>query len=317
MSKIAKMLHFKKAVLTQVEGDLQSALEKVLNDQPEALKRAETSPTAANRFRVIGQHYKWHEALAGLLVAYEPGSKAASLINDPAAVQLKVDHFAAPPEETGKQREWLEGVLYFLILENNVVLLQSSVVRHEQFEHHLAWLLTGEKKNPALVRLADQAHKDVEKLITNNHVKSVVIDGSLISDGDTATFANAEKKETKNMKLRGPLLAAVKSALVADGHGFDWHEGLEGNLEARLELTYVRKTTEQAQGLLDKVATAFRNVKGVDVEVVLNNGDRISHDKLRLLTRRNIQTDNGVPMMADVFDQMYSWLKSLVDQKQI
>lgn len=317
MGKVPKMLHFKKAVLQQVEGDLQTALENVLNEQPEALKRAESTSTSGNRFRVIGQHYHWQGALAGILVAYEPGSKAASLINDPAAEQLRLDHFAAPPEETGKAREWVEGLLYFLIRENYVVLVQSSIVRHEQFEHHLQWLLTADNDKPALVTLIDQAHKDVAKLIKDSHVKSVVIGGSLLSPSDTTTFSDGKQFEMKEVKLQGTLLAAVKSALVADGHGFNWHDGLEGNLEAKLELTYHRKTTEQAQKLLDKVATAFRNAEGVDAEVILNNGDRITHDKLRLLTRRNIQTNDGVPVMGDIFQQMYVWLNSLSSQNQI
>jgi len=317
MGKVPKTLHFKKAVLQQVEGDLQTALEKVLTEQPEALKRAESTSATVNRFRVIGQHYPWQGALAGILVAYEPGSKAASLINDPAAEQLKLDHFAAPPEETGKAREWVEGLLYFLIRENYVVLVQSSIVRHEQFEHHLQWLLTVDNDKPALVTLIDQAHKDVAKLIKDNHVKSVVIDGSLLSTVETAPVVAGEHVDTKNVKVTGPLLSAVKAALVADGHGFNWHDGLEGNLEAKLELTYRRKTTEQAQGLLDKLATAFRSAEGVDAEVVLNNGDRITHDKLRLLAKRNIQTSDGVLMAGDVFAAMHSWLQSLVAQDQI
>ena len=318
MPKVPRTLHCKKASSKQLTGTLQAAITAELNARSIAMNRAEQTSSTTNRYRVIGQHYAWKKALAGILFEYEPGAKAASMIKDQTATQLSLDHFSAPPDKGGNTREWLGGLLYFLILENYLVLIQSSSVRYEQLEEHFGWLLTSNNNNPTMVVFLDQPPKNTAKLISESHVKSVVIGGSLFSPAAAMpSDGNAANTSKKQVLLKGRLLDAVKAALASGGQGFNWHDGLDGNLEAKLELTYRRNTTESAQELLDKLATAFHGADGVDAELVLNNGDRITQSELRLISKKNIEAKDGVLGAADAFDQMYDWLESLINTGQL
>ncbi|TLS17953.1 MAG: hypothetical protein FDZ72_11625 [Betaproteobacteria bacterium] len=313
MAKIPKALHCKKAVLTNQPGTLQAVLTASLDSRQQINQRLENvgSSHPATRFRVIGQYYPVKKALGGILVSYEPGSKAASLINDPSANQMTLDHFSAPTTSAGQAREWVEGMLFFLVIGDYLVFIQSASVRQDQLEEHLGWLLTGTSSNPVVVTLNDKPPSNVEKLIQRHHVKSLVLDGALMS-GSTETTAGRE-----SVKLEGPMLEMLKGALKGHGHGFRWNDGLEGNLEARLELTFKRSTTEPAQRLLDNVATTLRNLDGVDCELILGNGDKITRDQLRLTTKRNIEAKDGVLSPMSAFDQMYLWIESLANTGQL
>lgn len=314
MAKVQRTLHCKKAILGQPIGNLQDALIAALAKKPQAKQRQETVG-AGNppRYRVIGQHFAFKKALVGVLMAYEPGSKAASLVNDPSATQLTIDHFSAPPAPDGKTREWLEGMLYFLVLENHLVFIQSMSVRHEQLEEHLGWLLAHDPKKPVIVTLADQPPTHVANLIQKNHVKSLVVGGALMAPASNTT----EVVQKDTFKVEGRLLDAVKAMLDTDKQGFKWHDGLDGNLEAKLQLTFRRSTTDSAQRLLDNLAVAFRKAEGVDTELILANGDRITQDELRLVSKRGIEAKDGVLNATAAFDEMYNWLNSLANSGQL
>ncbi len=247
-------------------------------------------------------------------MAYEPGSKAAALIKDMSAKQLSISHFSAPDDDvTGTPQDWVEGLLYFMIRENYVVFAQSTTVRSIQLEHHLTWLLTQNVASPVIVTLSDRAPRDVEQLIRTNHVKSVFIGGSLISADQEGL--STDKVDRQSVKLAGPMLDAVKATL--GGQQFRWLDGLDGNLEAKLELTFKRDTTTEAQKLLDNLAVALRHVEGVDTDLVLANGQKIAHDRLRLITSLSMDATDGVPNVSSVFESMYGWLKSLANTGQL
>lgn len=316
MEKVKKTLYCKKAVTANVSGSLQQALHAALTARQTAKSRVEPASKTANRFRVIAQHYLCKGSLVGVFLAYEPGSKAASLINDPSAELFELEHFAAPPVPGGGQREWVEGLLFFLVREDHVVLIQSAAVRIEQFEHHLCWLLTTPDSLPADVKLHDQPPRNVERLIRESHVKSIVVDGSLM-EPERAEESAREVRVTSGIVLGGPMLEGIKGMFDGAAHDLGLRGALEGSIEARLELSYKRSVGESAQQLLDRLAGAFRNLDGVDTCLVLNNGDRITRDQLRLLTQRNIKTKDGALIALDAFDVMHAWLDELVNTDQL
>lgn len=300
-----------------MNGTLQAAVELALAEKELVPSRIENllTSTTSGRSRVIGQSFAYGGGLAGVMVSYEPGAKAAALINNPSAKQLELSHFSAPKDSTGNPQEWVEGLLYFLIRENYVVFMQSMAVRCHHLEQHLGWLLTKSKAAPIIVTLADKSPKDVEQQIKADHVKSLLVGGSLmqVATDDSTPLGDTERR---SVEVEGPLLDAIKAALGND-RGFNWHDGLDGNLEAKLELTFKRSTTESAQKLLDNIAVAFRNADGIETDLLLMNGQKISHNQLRLATVKQIETHDGVLNVSSVFSAMYTWLNSLANTGQI
>ncbi|HLO63284.1 MAG TPA: hypothetical protein VK165_10020 [Azonexus sp.] len=319
MAKIHKTVHCKLAQIPALNGSLQAAIAAELSVREKAADRLEQVSVrsgSVGRSRVIAQSYDWKGALAGIMLVYEPGSKAAALIKDMSAKQLAISHFSAPDDDaTGAPQEWVEGMIYFMIRENFVVFTQSAAVRSGQLEQHLTWLLTKSETSPIIVTLSDRIPKDVEQLVRNSHVKSIFVGGSLMSV-DYEGGAAQEKTDRQSVKLRGPMLDAVKAAIGGDQQ-FRWLDGLDGNLEAKLELTFKRDTTTQAQQLLDNLAVALRHLDGVDTDLLLANGQKISHDQLRLMSLLSMDATDGVPNVTSVFESMYGWLSSLANNGQL
>ena len=100
------------------------------------------------------------------------------------------------------------------------------------------------------------------------------------------------------------------------GAGFDWQDGLDGNIEAWLHLSYKRKTSEDAQRLLDRVALALRNADDLETVITLNNGQTIKGDDLKLSKLCRIESREGVLLPDRAFTVMSSWYKELVETRQ-
>lgn len=319
MAKIHKTVHCKRAEVPALTGSLQAAVAAELAAREKASERLEQVSARSGsvvRSRVIAQSYNWNGALAGILLAYEPGSKTAAILKDMSAKQLAISHFSAPDDDqTGTPQEWVEGLLYFMIRENYVVFAQSMAIRSGQLEQHLTWLLTRNNDRPVIVSLCDKTPKDIEQLVRKSHVKSIFVGGSLMSV-DYEVESPQARAEQQSIKLKGPMLDAVKAAL-GGGQQFRWLDGLDGNLEAKLELTFKRDTTTQAQQLLDNLAVALRHLEGADADLILANGQKITHDELRLMSVLPMEAIDGVPNVSSVFESMHGWLSSLASNGQL
>lgn len=312
MAKVQRAMHCKRAILNPAGGTLQDLLKVALQKCSTVRQRSQNIGVdiPAVRYRLIGQHYTFKTALAGILVSYEPGAKASSLIKDEDADQLPLDSYSAPPAPGGKTREWVEGLLYFLVRENHLVFIQAMSVRHQQLEEYLTWFLSP-PDSALTVTLVDQPPKGIAKQIRDHHVKKILIGGSLLEVAPTETV------EKEGFKIEGALFEAVKAAIGTDNQSFKWNEGLDGNLEARIELTYRRATTESAQHLLDQLALAFRKTEGVETWLTLGNGNTLSASTLHQSTKRSIEAKDGQLNTMEAFNEMYNWLEQLAQTDQL
>lgn len=316
--KLTKVLHCKKAL---IEGytkiTLQQKLASVLLERKSAESQSEPvdKDGAGKTFRVIAQYTGFNGGLAGIFTIYERGTSAVSVLEDPAALQITLQQLAPPKTSDGKMRQWAEGLLYFFVRGNFVVLIQSSAVRSGQFEEHLSWLFRepGAHVGPG-VSLYDQPPADVKKRIAKAHVKSVSIGGDLLRSGQLGQSSGDRK--TESFHLNGPLLCAVTGAL-GDSSGFDWKSALNGNLEARLLISYNRKTDEQGQKLLDSIAVALRNTDEVDTTIELNGGGEIKGSELKLMTKSSIAATDGVLNPDQAYVAMHSWVTKLMAETLI
>ncbi|MDO8933602.1 MAG: hypothetical protein Q7U97_14505 [Rhodocyclaceae bacterium] len=312
--KKSRALRCKKAAVTPASGTLQKMVGAALSRRKRAADRSEPTSEDPNggAYRLIAQHYAFGGGIAGIFTSYERGSSALSIEPDPEATQINLAQLQPPSTQEGKRREWAEGLLYFFIRDDFVVMIQSSAVRQVQFEEHLSWLLKerGERVGPE-VALADQPARSARDMVRRSHVKSVNFGGPLMMAAENTTAPTSSRHH--DVRIIGPMLDAMKALLGSGDESFRWEDGLDGNIEAWLHLTYKRQTNEPAQRLLDKVGLAMRNVEGVDTELVLNNGEKIRHDQLRLMTKRHIHADDGVLVADAAFTAMMTWLDELLD----
>ena len=240
-----------------------------------------------------------------------------SVLEDPTAQALSLDQIKAPPGEDGKERQWVDGLLYFYVHGNIVIVIQSAAVRAGQFEAHLNWLLrpAGSGVGPS-VQLANQFGRSAVEQLAAQHVKDVVVGGPLLQT-DLMPLATEQPQVRTRFEVGGKMLDALQSVLELDsGPGFDWQSGLDGNIEAWLHVSYKRKTNEDAQRLLDRIALALRNTEDLETVITLNNGQTITGDDLKLSKNCRIESREGVLLADKAFTAMSVWLKELVETRQ-
>src|SRR6185437_4657545 len=75
--------------------------------------------------------------LGGEMFSYVKGSDQSIFDADPTTAEVDVS--AIPP---GKDKEFLEGTVYFGISGDHLAVMQSSSLRFGDLERHLNWLLT-------------------------------------------------------------------------------------------------------------------------------------------------------------------------------
>lgn len=315
--KRQRSLWCKKAKVSDATTTLQAMVASALRVREVARERSEptSSDPSAPSYRLIAQHYQVRKGIAGIFTSYEPGASAVSLVNDPESKQVDIAQLQPPKTQDGKRREWAEGLLYFYIRDDFVVLIQSAAVRQVQFEEHLSWLLCqkGERIGPS-VALTDQVTSSARNAVKRSHVKSINFGGDLLQFGKSEPTT---KSMNHKVPLVGPLLSAMKSVLRGSDDNFNWEDGLDGNIKAWLHLSYDRKTNEPAQKLLDKIGLALRNIDGIETELELKNGERIKGDMLRLTTKRNILSEDGVLVADDAFTAMSGWFNELADSGEL
>ena len=118
-------------------------------------------PPHGRTHRLIAQHYSLNPGYVGVLVQYEQGTHAVSLIEDLTKSLVDLEAFAPPPTTQGDARQWVEGLLYFYVRNNTVVFIQSASLRAGQFEEYLSWLLTKNQAGQAGAKAASpvQGHR--------------------------------------------------------------------------------------------------------------------------------------------------------------
>lgn len=316
MAKAIRVLHCKKATIKDGTGTLQARLRTALDANPLIADRAESigaSPGAA--FQVIAQHYPVKGGVAGIFASFEHGTSAVSILDTPASEMLRLEQLQAPKSDDGTPREWVDGLMYFYVFGDFVILIQSSTVRSRRLEEHLSWLLKeeGATVGPSVV-LADQPTGNAARMIKEHHVKAIRVGGSLLEASKDQVKADVPGKAT--VSLSGKILSGIREMLGQDA-GFNWADGLDGNLKAWLHITYTRTTTESAHRLLDKIGTAFRNADDLETELELTDGQTISNDDMRLRKRIGIEANEGVLIADKAFEAMHTWFKELVEAKQL
>ncbi len=314
--KSSRKLFCKRAEITPPGGTLQGRLATALAGK--AIVRDRAEPTSPAAFRIVAQHYPVDGGIAGIFTAFERGASAVSVLEDLTAESLTVDQIKAPPGEDGKERQWVDGLLYFYVYGDLVIVIQSAAVRAGQFESHLSWLLgTDSQSGTCSVKLANQYGRSALEQLNASHVKDVKVGGPLLHAVSAAPTSGSVVAD-RRIELGGTMLEAVSALLEGgNGPGFNWAAALDGNIEAWLHVSYKRKTNEDAQRLLDRIAMSLRNAEDLEAVITLNNGQTIADGELKLSKSCRIESKEGVLLADKAFSAMSIWLKELVESRQI
>ncbi len=317
-----KKLWCKKAVFQKQGSDLQLLLTAALAQFKKTGQRKELV-FGTTEARLISYFREEKGALYGIMLSYEKGRNQLILPEDDEAETLSVEQIAPPAAEDGKRREFLDGVLYFLIHKNHVLTIQSSALRAAQFEQHLAWLLgkAGDFKGNALA-LADQISSVTREKICKSHAKEIWIDAPLVSAQPTTVgmpVSAGQQSSSFNLVGIGKewLQLALQHIPGGFGNQIKFEDALDANLECTLRVRYKRSSTDKGHALLDNLALALRHVDDADTVIELAGGGTVKGEEIKLTKDLSIQTLNGIINPDDAFSKMHAWLADSIRDKLI
>ncbi|MFT6331218.1 MAG: hypothetical protein ACJAYN_003168 [Bermanella sp.] len=335
--KRKKTIYYKRASFTTAGATLQSMLISALASSSPAAKakfRREILNLDDESCRLINHHTDYSGMTFGQLVFFESGRSQTLITLDDdaefyeinAITPNSIDINKDPKKTNQSKREFIDSLLYFGVLDNHVVILQSAALKARELETHLHWLLgtctSYLDSNSALI-LKDKLTEETIQRMEKTPVKSVHLGTPLESKLETVNLDDEKPIEGTAKKVKwipcGMGVDVVRAAL-----GENWFNRLEledsldeANLQVSLEITYLRKTTQNGQKMLDNIATSLRNLEESDVKVELYGGGTIKGSELKLSGGVNVKTNNGIVDESDLYHQMHAWIVEKVHSNEI
>ncbi len=317
---ISKRVYCKRAVYLDIKGKplLQADLTEALLKLRKIGNRKEILGEDGQYVRAIIYHRKYAGMLFGILASYEIGTYHLTLADDDNAEMLTVEQVAPQNNDANKRQEFIEGVCYFGISNNHIVIAPSRSLGAKPMEEYTNWILeqTDLINENNRVCFSDLVAKVTRERIKSSHVKQVEIGTPLFDFSQSQSLV--ERQSVANIEYGGFGMKILRQILSADQlNSMHLVDALDGNIEVTLKIRYKRTTTEKAHNVLDNIALAVRNLDEDEVKLTLDGGGTVKGSELKLSTLLNIQARNGIPNPDDLFEKMRDWLIQQIENKII
>jgi len=323
----SKAIGYRRCLINPKHGQtLQQLVSAALGKLQLANQRMEPLDSQSTEIRVIGNHKIIDKMLCGFLSTYERGKSQAVITDDPQATSLSLGAIPPQPKKSGKNQEYIPGVLFFAIFDNHVALIQNPSLRGSSLESHFAWLLkskTSTLSATTSIVLSDDAQKATKDRIRKSHVKSISFGQPLMAEFNASKTTplqhstNIQQSETTRFRPSGPIFDLLKQYF--DDQSFEkigLNKIFDGNLEVWIELRYPkfqRSHAEDTIKLMDNLGIGLRDIEGENVSLQLADGHKVSGSELKISGNIDvIVNSNGLPDEGDVWNKMTGWLKSQI-----
>ncbi|WP_337135944.1 hypothetical protein [Proteus terrae] len=330
----SKRILYKEVLIPGQTASLQKILSEILSKHQKAENRKElVNPNNDDLFRLINKSETFQGMLFCQLVSFEPGhsQRYIQLKDDAESYEIRsvtsveLSKLTAEEADEVKQehsevvREFIDSILYFGVFGNSIVVMQSRALTTRELETHLRWLLgtlTSNIDDGGILMIRDKPKEEIIEKVMARPIKSVSV-------GAPIEAVNTIDKGGKQSFSPSGTGADVIKAMLAE----KWDNFMKGikltdclddaNLEVKLVFTYKRKTTENGERVLRKIADSTRHYPDEDVTVEMVGGTRLSGEDIRLWHKINLITYNSLIDEHDLYGQMHEWLTSLLTTEEI
>jgi len=323
-----KTIFYKRAEFTQAaqKETLQSLLDAALKTNRFPLRRRMAQSGDEKTFQFINYNGKHglngdgpQNCLGAELFSYTEGADQSALEVQEGKEEIDVKSILPP----NKNQEFLEGAVYFSVLGNHVIVMQSSALRVQDLERHLNWFLQNhsgviEEGNGLVLVDAVPLMKKEEF----NDAKSISITSPIQFSARSPLSPNGVgngREESKSVKLspKGLGWDALRSMV---GDLFDLPNYLDADeilTSHELQLKWKRTPDADGSDLMASIARKLRHVTDeLDYEIRTRSG-KISRDDFKLAAPISIEWLEGRPRFDRLFPMMLEWLESLAENGRL
>ena len=325
---------------TSVPGEsLKTLLEQALNKSLKVgQRRLNVADVEQPIYHVVGtSQCETNGFVFGVLMTYTPGTDPLYLVDDEAAPAVLLEKLKAPETKEGKRREFLESMMYFGVIQDHLVLMQSQALKSPQLEAYLQWFVHESKvmAGDNTFQLVDTPSKTVrEKMASGSGVRTITLGGEVVPQSTISRVptgpvddVNAPVTSMKDHSVSviasategdwGVLEALKKLMAPSQAAKIDFSQLTGSNIEMSVTLRYKKETTEDGQKLMDTLGAAFRNTDDVDTVIDLKDGGQIKGSDLKLHGAIRVTSYDGQLSESEVFEGMRQWLLSKVSSDEL
>lgn len=327
---VNRKIYYRKATFnSDSEFTLQQLLSNALGQLTLVKDRSEPIDSNGKEVRLIRRHCLTGKALCGSLAAYERGKFQTVILDDQNATDLSISALN-PPKKGPLTQEFLPGVLYFVVFNDHVALLQGNSIRASALENHISWLL---RSKTAILNskqgfvLKDEPTPATRARIQKSHVRSVCIGRPLMDETIiesipsqvNASGVNSASEPVKKFRSDNIFTDLIKG-LLEDSDKFE-KLGLDdtlhdANLEIWIEIRHPKRSkiqTVDSIALLDNIGIALRDIDDDQAKLRLKDGSLVTGKDLKISGDLSVTVDAlGLPIEADLFTQMLGWLEKQI-----
>lgn len=318
------LIYQRASFLTKETRNLQQVIEAALAACPKTGNRVQSATGEGDDIkRVLNEHRKVGNTLCGVLYRYTPGHHQVVVAPQLTATEWPVAQVLPPTLSGAQKSEFVEGLLYFLVFENHVIVSQSAAFRIGQLEDYLCNFLRDLAKvtnQNEMVILSDVPSEALRKNGLSK-VRSVKFGLPLANSVKVpAAPGGKSKKEVFKKILNADKFSLVESTLKAFGVELPT-SGLTDEdaetVEVLIELRVGGRRVEDTNALLDQVGNLFANTPDRDFEVELEDGAKLKGSDLVIRTSATVETEGGVPKTNSVWKEMARYLKELQESQKV
>lgn len=319
-----KSFAYKQAHFLQQMDDLslEQLLKAAIKKSPKPLRRQHNPSGDNETFCLLNYAKDARPASGGHIFGVEMLSYVKGADQSILGIDADADEIPVSFVEASKDQEFLEANLYFGVLKNHVILMQSSALQAKHLEDHLNWFLiehTAILHEDNRVELHDAVPDDSS---TRNMVKGATGIKLTSPVNWSPVEASSGRAEEVRLKPSGQAWNALQAFLP----WLDLPDYLSaGNLESKttlrmeLLLKWVRSgNDEDKQDFMAGIARQMRHVEDqVDYSVQTKDGE-IGKEKFKIKKGPfQVPWTKGQPAFDFVFPSMLSWLSELAKQGKI
>lgn len=307
---------------------LEAAVRKAMNSQSDGGKlsahwkrRAWLVPPGSSETLLMNLHSDGGTFYFGDLTLYTKGYMQALLAEVPDVPSLSVEQQAPP-----KGKEYIHSMMYWLIINNHVLMIQSRSLLSKQLEEYLTWLL--KDRTTAISPTGQvilQAKFDADDVGGDlNDIREIIVGGQATRLGTSATAVTEvpvdakEKVKYSEIGTRKPWpTRAIEVLRAVMNNEADVQKLLESvpegaNLDIAVHIGYkARREVSRAP-----MQEALRNLPEGEITAIGRNG-RMTGNDIRLSHPVNVIKSGNLLDPADVVRALREAYKFFVDNGKI
>lgn len=322
---IYKRVHFH----TPVKGQtLKTMLEAALGKRKTVGDRRQNVSSADNPiYHMVGSPICEERGFVfGALMTYTPDTNPLCFVDDEQAVDVVLEQVSAPVTDDGKRREFLTSMMYFGVIGNHMVLMQSQALKSAQLESYLRWYLHAAEvlEGTNTIQLLDTPSESVKRRMRHGlGVRAIKLGGEVLPPSAISPKSNQPSEGSETSRLVSTQTTATAVATHEDygvisalkrlmdpvqAAKIDFDKLAGSNIELSVTLRYSRKTTEDGQKLMDSLGAALRHNEEVETELELVGGGSIKGSDLKLTGPISVMSYDGQLSASEVYEGLRQWL---------